>query len=142
MTAALIAVSVALPQELSYAPRAAITPARALAAIEGAGKTHMLNSYDFGGYLIFHHIAPFIDGRTELYGKDFVLRHDRAVRLQDVGEFLKLLSDYRIDATLLAPDTPANGLLDRLKGWSQVYADDVAVVHVRDGAANGAEIVR
>ena len=36
--------------------------------LEGAGNKHILNSYDFGGYLIFHHVKPFIDGRTELYG--------------------------------------------------------------------------
>jgi hypothetical protein len=32
---------------------------------------------------------------------------------------------------LLAPTTPAVGLLDRMDGWQRVYADDVAVVHVR-----------
>jgi len=142
LAVALIAVSVALPRALHYAPRASIAPIAAVAAVKASGKTHILNSYDFGGYLIFEHMAPFIDGRTELYGKDFVLRHDRAVRLQDVGGFLRLLSDYHINATLLTPDTPANGLLDRLKGWKRVYADDVAVVHVRIGTANGTEVVR
>jgi hypothetical protein len=136
LSLALIAASVALPSALAYAPRAAITPARALAAIKAAGKTRILNSYDFGGYLIFHHVAPFIDGRTELYGRDFMLRHHRAVTLKDVGGFLKLLNDYRIDATLLTPATPANGLLDRLKGWKRIYADGVAVVHVRDCATD------
>ena len=136
----LIATSLALPQALTYAPRASITPARALATIKASGKTHILNSYDFGGYLIFNRVAPFIDGRTELYGKDFVLRHDRAMRLQNVGGFLRLLADSHIDATLLTPNTPANGLLDRLKGWKRVYADNVAVVHVRTGAAHNAEL--
>ena len=27
--------------------------------------------------------------------------------------------------------TPAVSLLDRLEGWERIYADDVAVVHVR-----------
>jgi hypothetical protein len=139
LAAALIAVSVTLPRELHYAPRAAIMPARAVEAVKASGKTRVLNSYDFGGYLIFEHMAPFIDGRTELYGKDFVLRHDRAVTLKDVGGFLRLLKQYDIDVTLLAPGTPANGLLDRLKGWRRIYADDVAVVHVRTGTA-GTEV--
>jgi hypothetical protein len=65
-----------------------------------------------------------------------MLRHHRAVTLKDVGGFLKLLNDYRIDATLLTPATPANGLLDRLKGWKRIYADGVAVVHVRDRATD------
>ena len=133
--AAMVA-SVALPQALTYAPRATIAPSAALAALKASGKTRILNSYDFGGYLIFNRVAPFIDGRTEFYGKDFMLRHDRAVRLQDVNGFLRLLAEHHIDATLLTPNTPANGLLDRLHGWKRIYADDIAVVHVRTGAGN------
>ena len=60
-----------------------------------------------------------------------MLRHDRAVRLRDVGALFDLLKQYDIDATLLAPDTPAVGLLDRLPGWKRVYSDNVAVLHVR-----------
>jgi hypothetical protein len=141
LAAALIAVSVTLPRALHYAPRADIMPVRAVAALKAAGKTHILNSYNFGGYLIFARLAPFIDGRTELYGNDFMLRHDRAVTLEDVGGFLRLLKDYHIDATLLTPNTPANGLLDRLKGWRRIYADDVAVVHMRTGANNDNEVM-
>jgi hypothetical protein len=114
-----------------YQPRAAVTPAGAVAALKASGAKHVLNSYDFGGYLIFSGVKPFIDGRTELFGKNFVLRHDRAVRLHDVGVLFDLLKQYDIDATLLAPDTPAVGLLDRLPGWKRVYADGVAVLHVR-----------
>jgi hypothetical protein len=31
---------------------------------------------------------------------------------------------------LLAPSTPAVGLLDRLPDWKRAYADDIAVVHM------------
>jgi hypothetical protein len=37
--------------------------------------------------------------------------------------------------TLLAPDQPAVGLLDRLPGWRRVYTDARAVIHRRDGPA-------
>jgi hypothetical protein len=47
----------------------------------------------------------------------------------DLRDFLKLLDQYKIGATLLAPDTPAVALLDRLPDWPRVYSDDVAVVH-------------
>jgi len=79
-------------------------------------------------------IAPFIDGRTELYGADFVLRYHRATTLQSVPELLQLLQGYGIQATLFAPQTPAAALLDLLPDWRRVYADDIAVVHVRKGA--------
>ena len=130
---ALGAVSVAMAQTLDYRPSARMTPARAVAAVKASGKTHILNSYDFGGYLIASGLAPFIDGRTELYGEAFFMRHDRATSLSDVGVFLRLLHDDNIDVTLLTPGTPAIGLLDRLKGWTRVYADDIAVVHARTG---------
>ncbi|MGC1683539.1 MAG: hypothetical protein WA760_19655, partial [Pseudolabrys sp.] len=62
----------------------------------------VLNDYDFGGYLDFVGIAPFIDGRAELYGEAYMLRHDRALSLQNIPDFLRLLDGYRIQATLLA----------------------------------------
>ena len=123
----------AMAQFSNYRPSPLTTPARAVAAVKATGKTHILNSYNFGGYLIASGLAPFIDGRTELYGEKFFMRHDRAVSLRDVDGFLRLLHDDHIDVTLLTPQTPANGLLDRLKGWTRVYADDIAVVHVRTG---------
>jgi hypothetical protein len=45
-----------------------------------------------------------------------------------------MLDQYKFGATLLAPGTPAIGLLDRLPEWQRVYADSVAVVHVRRAA--------
>jgi hypothetical protein len=34
---------------------------------------------------------------------------------------------------LISPNWPAVVLLDHLPGWRRLYADDIAVVHVRDG---------
>ena len=114
-----------------FQPAARITPAAAVAAIRGAGAERIFNSYDFGGYLIRAGIPTFIDGRTELFGADFTLRYYRAVTLSDLDDFVKLLDEYRIGATLFSPETAANAFLDRLPGWKRIYADDVAVVHVR-----------
>jgi hypothetical protein len=113
------------------APNARITPAAAVAALRQAATGPVLNDYDFGGYMVHAGLHPFIDGRTELYGAAFTARHFRAVTLADLPDFLKLLDEYKIAATLLSPETPAVALLDRLPGWTRVYADDIAVVHVR-----------
>jgi hypothetical protein len=119
-----------------WAPRAQISPVDAVAAIKARNAGPVLNDYDFGGYLIYAGMHPFIDGRTDqLYGEAFMVRHDRAVTLRDVGDFVHLLDEYGIAATLLNPATPAVGLLDRMDEWQRVYADDVAVVHVRRTAA-------
>jgi hypothetical protein len=63
-----------------------------------------------------------------------MMRHYRALLLHDLPDFLKLLDEYRIGATLLSPSTPAVALLDRLPEWERVYADDVAVVHKRSAS--------
>jgi hypothetical protein len=131
----LIAVTGSAVARNDIRPPARITPAKALQAIDTAKVGPILNDYDFGAYLDFVGIAPFIDGRTELYGTDFVLRYDRALSLQDLPGFLKLLDQYQFGATLLAPSTPAVALLDRLPEWHRVYADDIAVVHMRRGAS-------
>jgi len=131
LVAALIAATFAAGPTLAYQPRPTVTPAQAVAALKSSGAKHVLNSYDFGGYLIASGVAPFIDGRTELYGGDFVDRHHNALMLGNVEAFFQLLHYHRIDATLLRPGTPAIGLLDRMSGWKRIYADNVAVVHVR-----------
>jgi hypothetical protein len=115
-----------------WAPRAQISPAGAVAAVKAQTTGPIFNDYDFGGYLIYAGLKPFIDGRTDqLYGEAFTVRHHRAVTLQNVGDFVRLLDEHRIAVTLLNPATPAVGLLDRMSEWQRIYADEVAVVHVR-----------
>jgi hypothetical protein len=58
-----------------------------------------------------------------------------AVEGKNVETLLRLLDTYRIDATLLNTTIPAARIMDHLPGWKRLYADDVAVVHVRDDAA-------
>jgi hypothetical protein len=113
------------------APPARITPANALRALSAVKHGPLLNDYDFGGYLDFVGIAPFIDGRSELYGEKYMLRYDQALNLRNIPDFYRLLDEYRIGATLLAPTAPAAALLDRSPGWQRFYSDDVAVVHLR-----------
>jgi hypothetical protein len=110
------------------------TPEAAVANADLAKAGPVLNDYSFGGYLIFAGIPTFIDGRGELYGGQFIARYNRDVSLADLPDFLKLLDQYKLGATLLAPDTPAVTLLDRLPDWQRVYSDDVAVVHKRRDA--------
>ena len=112
-------------------PAANITPVNALKSFDPAKAGPILNEYGFGGFLDFVGLPPFIDGRAEVYGAAFTLRHDRALNLQNLPDFLRLLDEYKIGVTLLMPSTPAVGLLDRLPDWQRVYSDDIAVVHIR-----------
>ena len=114
-------------------PGDATTPRRALQALLATGGgSRILNSYHLGGYLIFRGIPVFIDGRSDMYGDAFADEYLKALMLTGTDSALEtLLQQYRIDSTLLAPGTPAVSLLDHLPGWRRIYADSVAVVHVR-----------
>lgn len=112
-------------------PAANISPVNAVQSFDIAKNGPILNEYSFGGYLDFVGIPPFIDGRAEAYGAAFTMRHDHALNLQNLPDFLRLLDEYRIGVTLLMPATPAVGLLDRLPDWQRVYSDNIAVVHIR-----------
>lgn len=112
-------------------PPAVFRPEAAVAAV----RAHriggpVLNGYNFGGYLIFAGIPTFIDGRADMYGDAFVGRVSDAYDLR-TGEVPILLDEYRIAWTLFPPQSPVVTLLDHLPGWHRLYADDIAVVHVR-----------
>ena len=128
--AVLMGASFLVMQAQPFAPAPNISPIAAVEKLKAIGGP-VLNDHDLGGYLIFAGVPTFIDGRTELYGERFYMRYSRAMSLQNVADFLRLLDDYKIGATLLAPGTPALQILDRLPGWERLYADDVAVLHRR-----------
>ena len=65
-------------------------------------------------------------------GDPFIKRYAEAIQLES-DQLPQLLSEYGITWTLIAPRRPAVVLLDHLLGWRRLYADDIAVVHVRDG---------
>jgi len=92
----------------------------------------IFNAYQFGGYLIGRDIPVFIDSRAELYGEQFVMDFFNATEAKKLDNLTRLLEDYRIDATLLAVNSPAAQVLDHIKGWKRLYADDIAAIHVRD----------
>lgn len=114
-------------------------PVAAVAAIEQHGANRIFNGYEFGGYLIWSDIPTFIDGRAELYGETHVLNYFDAISGRNIDQLTALLDQNQISATLLAPSTPAAQLLDHISGWTRLYSDDVAVVHVRTSQASKPE---
>jgi hypothetical protein len=112
-------------------PRSAV-PARALQAAQAAGLTgRVLNNYDWGGYLIYKGIPTFVDGRADLYGDVFLKEYVEALGLRTSDGLEKLMARYRIDWTLLPPRSTAVAMLDHLPEWRRLYADEIAVIHVR-----------
>ena len=53
------------------------------------------------------------------------------LRYAALSELTKLLEEYRIAWTIFEPDEPRVVVMDGLPGWTRLFADDKAVVHVR-----------
>lgn len=110
------------------------SPAAAVDLLERRHAQRIFSTAPIGGYLVTRNIKTFIDGRAELYGEQFVLDYFDAVEGKNVETLLRLLETYRIDATLLNRTVPASRIMDHLPGWKRLYADDIAVVHIRGDA--------
>ena len=105
------------------------TPVAALAAVEAQGiRGPVLNAQNFGGYLVFRGIPPFVDGRVDMYGGRFMQRY------QSLDEQVPILEQYRIAWTIFEPSSSQALVMDLSPGWKRAFADDIAVVHVRTGA--------
>ncbi len=94
----------------------------------------MLNSYNWGGYLIWA-LYPdepvFVDGRTDLYSLDSRILEDYATVHWIRPGWREVLDRYGVGFVL----TERTGLLDVLLAetddWEQVYADGVASIYRR-----------
>jgi hypothetical protein len=116
------------------------SPVAAVKELKKLNLSRVFNDYDFGGYLIANGVAPFIDGRTELYGEKFFVDHNAASGLMEPDNLFRLLEQYRIEATLMRTQSAATKLLDRVDGWEKIYADEIATIHLRrPGAAHTVE---
>ena len=136
----LMAGTVAYASVHRFEPHSHGAPVAAVAALKKLNVERVFNDYDFGGYLIVSGVAPFIDGRTELYGEKFFVDHNAASGLMEPENLFRLLEQYRIEATLMRTQSAATKLLDHIDGWQKVYADDIATIHVRKaGAVHTAE---
>jgi hypothetical protein len=91
----------------------------------------LLNDYSFGGYLIFNGVRPFVDSRVELYGDAFLDRYEKIIA-SDPESVKATLRTYGIRWTILGTHSRAVAVMDGLAGWRRLYADQYAVVHIRD----------
>jgi hypothetical protein len=111
-------------------------PAAAMEVLKQRKAARIFNAYEFGGYMIGSGVPTFIDGRAELYGEKFATSYFDAIWARKIDNLLQLLADYHIDATLLAPTSPAAQVMDHIAGWKRLYVDEIAVVHVRTSNAD------
>jgi hypothetical protein len=106
-------------------------PVSAVAAVPQAiAATRVLNDYRFGGYLIGQHIAPYIDGRADMYGDAFLAAYGRLLD-PDRAALTRVLDGRHVGWTILVPGTPIARAMDEAPGWRRLRADRWSVIHVR-----------
>jgi hypothetical protein len=135
VAAALVAGTFAYASVHRFEPHMHGSPVAAVTELKKLNVTRVFNDYDFGGYLIANGVAPFIDGRTELYGEKFFVDHNAASGLMEPENLFRLLDQYKIEATLMRTQSAASKLLDHIDGWQKVYSDDIATIHLRKAVA-------
>ncbi|TGQ64944.1 MAG: hypothetical protein E5V49_02460 [Mesorhizobium sp.] len=91
---------------------------------------NVLNSYNFGGTLIFHGIKTYIDGRTDqLFLDGFTKADDETGRSGGRPLLEARLKKYAIGWALLSADDSRIPFFEEL-GWKRAYADDYAVIYL------------
>jgi hypothetical protein len=112
-------------------------PVRALNFLEQRGVEGPVLSPDYwGGYLIYRLYPKSLvveDDRHDLYGEEFFKFYFKFIH----GErgWQEFLREHPASCIVLPQDSALANLLNVTHGWKQIYADDVAVVFVRDGLA-------
>ena len=82
----------------------------------------------FGGYLIYRSngaLKVFFDGRSDLYGADFLKRYSRLVQVRP--GWRAYWESFHFTHALLPADTPLLPALEQL-GWRPLYADKTATL--------------
>lgn len=112
---------------------------------KGAGLTGpVFNAYGFGATLIFNGLAPFIDGRADVYGDEFIKAFADATWLTTKNSptpLFELLDQYGIEWTLFPATAEPLAGLSMSKDWNRVYEDDYAVIFRRVSPRAAAEPV-
>lgn len=97
-------------------------------------KLPVFNEYAFGGYLIFSGVHPYIDGRADMYGDDWVSEYLRIISA-DQPDVDEAFGRWGVRWTILSPRDRLVALLDKRPGWRRLYADAYAVVQTNVPAA-------
>lgn len=92
----------------------------------------MLNDYNWGGYFIMAlpEYPVFVDGRTDLYGDDFLRDYIRAIL--GAEEWRNVFEQYEINLVVIQKATALATLLrEEPETWELTHEDELAVVFER-----------
>lgn len=94
----------------------------------------IFNSYDWGGYIMFAlpDYPVFVDGRTDLYGDDFLTNRYFPTAIGATG-WRETLDEYAINTVVVGAGSGLARNLSEEPGWVLDYEDEMAVIFVREG---------
>ena len=101
----------------------------------------LLNSYGFGGYLVWKDQKVFVDGRADPYERGGSLADYFHITHLQQGA-LVVLRGYGIHVCLLEPDEPLATMLSAQAEWQKVYSDGLSVLFVRRNGTMSAQPMR
>jgi hypothetical protein len=110
-------------------------PERALEYIKEHGYTERIfNDYSWGGYLIFHDLQPFVDGRADMYvlSGTSVFQDYLQLMRGSLNNPLQILDNYQVEVVLIPPDRSLRWALEHAPNWRKAYFSYPAVVFVRE----------
>jgi hypothetical protein len=87
----------------------------------------------FGGYLIYRSngaLKVFFDGRSDLYGAEFLKQYSRLVQVRP--GWRAYWETFHFTHALLPPDAPLLPALEQI-GWRPIYQDKTATLLLRSG---------
>lgn len=108
------------------------SPIAALARIpEELCKLPVLNSYRMGGFLIFEHIKPIMDGRADIYGNAFMKEY-LALMKGDKALLQAWSREFDLRWAYLEPTEKLVNVLDADPQWKRLYTDKYGIVYVKE----------
>ena len=114
------------------------SPVTALANVpESLLQQPVFNEYSVGGFLILKGVRPFIDGRADMYGDEF-MRKFGELEQQEPAEIERMFAQYGLTWAIVYPRVQRERLLERLPGWHRHYKDEYASVYIRGASTSAA----
>jgi hypothetical protein len=136
---ALLKVLLVLNPTLVNAEQRKILPIDAVTHLKSASLSGpIFNSYNWGGYLIFAlpDMPIFVDGRTDLYGDEFLTQDYRKIATGESG-WQTGLDRFGVNLVIMEKDSGLAQSLSATSGWKLDYEDDLAVVYTRESVSDG-----
>jgi putative flippase GtrA len=98
----------------------------------GIRQGKVFNSYNLGGYLVSRNVPTFIDGRTDqLFLGGFLDRFMDAILSKETDKLGEMLDQHGVSWAFVTAATKEAALLERLRGWRLLHANEQAKVFVR-----------